>query len=164
MSKQILTGFGFFTGVSYPFQAIRILGQNRKLWKYLIIPILINFLAGITTYILLLNPSLKLFDTITNNVILWVDKVIDKLPEWSHFLVYIILFISFLLKAFLFILLLIIIGFIIVQFGSILGSPWYGKLSEQLEIFRTGKLEIIEVSIFQDIFRATKKTIVNSDS
>jgi CysZ protein len=154
MTRQILTGFGFFTGISYPFLAVKFLAENKKLWQYLIIPIIINFAVGITTYILLLKPSLKLFDSATNNIVIWVDKAIDKLPEWSNLLIYIIIFLSVLLKVTLFILLLIIIGFIITQFGSILGSPWYGKLSEQLEILRTGKLEIIELNIFHDIFRA----------
>ncbi|BAQ60274.1 sulfate transporter [Geminocystis sp. NIES-3708] len=154
MTRQILTGFGFFSGISYPFLAVKFLAVNKKLWKYLIIPIIINFAVGITTYILLLKPSLKLFDSVTNDIIIWIDKVIDKLPEWSNLLIYIIVFVSLLLKISLFILLLFIIGFIITQFGSILGSPWYGKLSEQLEILNTGKLEIIEINIFYDIFRA----------
>jgi CysZ protein len=154
MTRQIFTGFGFFTGISYPFLAIKFLAENKKLWLYLIIPIIINFAVGISTYILLLKPSLNLFDSLTNDIVIWVDKAIDKLPEWSNFLIYIIIFISLLLKVTLFILLLIIIGFIITQFGSILGAPWYGKLSEQLEILRTGKLEIIELNIFEDIFRA----------
>ncbi|BAQ66216.1 EI24 domain-containing protein [Geminocystis sp. NIES-3709] len=154
MIKQIFTGFGFFTGISYPFIAIKFLAQNKQLWQYLIIPIIINFSVGIATYLLLLNPSLDLFDSVTNDIVLWVDKAIDRLPEWSNFLVYIIIFFSLLLKALLFILLLILIGFVIVQFGSILGSPWYGKLSEKLEILYTGKLEVIEINIIQDIFRA----------
>jgi CysZ protein len=83
-----------------------------------------------------------------------VDKVIDRLPEWSNILITILIFISQIFKIILFLILLTIIGFIIVQFGSILGSPWYGKLSEQLEILYTGKLEIIELNILQDIFRA----------
>ncbi len=154
MVRQIVTGFGFFTGISYPFLAVKFLAENKKLWQYLIIPIIINFAVGITTYILLLKPSLKLFNIITNNIVIWVDKAIDKLPDWSNFVIYIIIFLSLLIKVILFILLLIIIGFIMTQFGSILGSPWYGKLSEQLEILRTGKLEIIEYNIFHDIFRA----------
>ncbi|MBL1211095.1 EI24 domain-containing protein [Geminocystis sp. GBBB08] len=154
MTRQILTGFGFFIGISYPFLAVKFLAENKKLWQYLIIPIIINFAVGVTTYILLLKPSLKLFDSITNELVIGADNAIDKLPEWSFFLIYIIIFFTTLLKVTLFILLLIVIGFIITQFGSILGSPWYGKLSEQLEILRTGKLEIIELNIFSDIFRA----------
>ena len=35
-----------------------------------------------------------------------------------------------------------------------LGAPWYGKLSEQIEKVRTGSVEIVEVSIVRDIGRA----------
>ena len=52
------------------------------------------------------------------------------------------------------IILLIATGFILTQFGVLLGAPWYGQLSEQLEKIRTGKVEIIEVSIVRDIGRA----------
>jgi CysZ protein len=42
----------------------------------------------------------------------------------------------------------------LLQFGTILGAPWYGKLSEKLEEFRLNKLEVIEVGLIQDIWRA----------
>ncbi|WP_017294795.1 EI24 domain-containing protein [Geminocystis herdmanii] len=154
MSNQIIKKFTFFTGIGYPLLAIKFIANHKQLWQYLIIPIIINIGVGITTYILLLNPSLNLFDTLTNNLIIWVDNAIDRLPEWSNILITILLFISQIFKIILFLILLTIIGFIIVQFGSILGAPWYGKLSEKLEILYTGKLEIIELNIIQDIFRA----------
>lgn len=154
MSKENLKKFTFFTGIGYPLLAIKFIANHKQLWQYLIIPIIINICVGISTYILLLNPSLKLFDSLTNNIIISVDKAIDRLPEWSNILIAILLFISQIFKVILFFILLIIIGFIIVQFGSILGSPWYGKLSEKLEILYTGKLEIVEVNIVQEIFRA----------
>jgi CysZ protein len=37
------------------------------------------------------------------------------------------------LQAILFVLLLVLIGFLLVRFGVVLGSPWYGELSERLE-------------------------------
>lgn len=154
MTNHIIKKFTFFTGIGYPLLAIKFIVNHKQLWQYLIIPILINICVGITTYILLLNPSLNLFDTFSNNIIISVDKIIDRLPEWSNILIAILLFISQTLKVILVIILLIIVGFIIVQFGSILGSPWYGKLSEKLEILYTGKLEIVEVNPIQDIWRA----------
>ncbi|MGI0481174.1 EI24 domain-containing protein [Geminocystis sp. CENA526] len=154
MSKENLKQFTFFTGIGYPLLAIKFIANHKQLWQYLIIPIIINICVGITTYIFLLNPSLKLFDSFTNNIIISVDNAINQLPEWSNILIAILLFISQILKVILFLILLIIIGFIIVQFGSIIGSPWYGKLSEKLEILYTGKLEIVEVNIIQEILRA----------
>jgi CysZ protein len=54
--------------------------------------------------------------------------------------------------------LLLIIGFLLVQFGVILGSPWYGQLSEQLELLRNGQLPAEAPmnlrSSFRDIQRA----------
>ena len=36
--------------------------------------------------------------------------------------------------------LLVAIGLLLVQFGTILGAPWYGQLSERIEELRTGQL------------------------
>jgi CysZ protein len=51
-----------------------------------------------------------------------------------------------------------VIGFLLLQFGGILGAPWYGQLSEKLEELRTGKPAVLPpnslTSIFQDIRRA----------
>jgi CysZ protein len=44
-----------------------------------------------------------------------------------------------LLRLLLVIALLLGVGFVLVRFGVVLGSPWYGKLSEQLEILRIGR-------------------------
>ncbi len=52
------------------------------------------------------------------------------------------------------VLLLVITGFIFLQFGVLLGAPWYGKLSEELEKIRTGKLTYVEVGLTRDIGRA----------
>jgi len=154
MSKSILTGFGFFSGVFYPFLAIKILWQNKNLWQYLIIPILINIIVGIVTYILFLEPSVKFYDNFANNLIIQVDQLIYNLPQWLEFLTYIIGTIALLFKGLIFVILLIIIGFIILQFGGILGSPFYGKLSEKIEILKKGNLEIIEVNFIREILRA----------
>ncbi|MFM2311246.1 MAG: hypothetical protein RLZZ04_522, partial [Cyanobacteriota bacterium] len=49
---------------------------------------------------------------------------------------------------------LIATGFLLTQFGVLLGAPWYGQLSEQLEKHRTGKVELIELNIVSDLGRA----------
>lgn len=154
MVRSILTGFGFFSGFFYPFVAIKMLWQNKNLWQYLIKPIIINIIVGIVTYILLLNPSLKVYDNFANNLIIRVDQLIDNLPQWLEFLTAIIGAIAILFKGLIFVILLIIIGFIILQFGGILGSPFYGKLSEKIEIFKKGNLEIIEINFLREIWRS----------
>jgi CysZ protein len=44
------------------------------------------------------------------------------------------------LRLLLVLVLLLVTGFILLQFGVLLGSPWYGKLSEELELLKLGKL------------------------
>ncbi len=154
MSRSIFTGFGFFSGIFYPFLALKMLWQNKTLWQYLIIPIFINIIVGIVSYLLLLDPGIKFYDNFANNLIIRVDQLIDNLPQWLEFLTYIIGAIALFLKGLIFVILLVIIGFIILQFGGLLGSPFYGKLSEKIEILKKGNLEIIEINFFQEIFRA----------
>ncbi|MEO1299972.1 MAG: EI24 domain-containing protein, partial [Cyanobacteria bacterium J06636_16] len=52
----------------------------------------------------------------------------------------------------------IVLGFVLLQFGSILGSPFYGQLSEKLEALRTGSTASPETmgggAILRDIWRA----------
>lgn len=154
MNKSIWTGFGFFSGASYPFRAIHMLWNNRNLWQYLIIPILINLIVGISAYILLLRPSLSLFNQVTSSLLVTIENYLNTLPQWLSFLIYVVSFLTVVTKALLFVLIFIVLGLVITQFGSILGAPWYGKLSEKLEIIKTNKLEIIELNIFHDIGRA----------
>ena len=154
MKKSIWTGFGFFSGVSYPFKAVNLLLSNRKLWSYLVLPIIINILVGIGTYILLLKPSLNWFNQVTFSLLITVENYLNSLPQWLSFLIYIVGFLTLLTRVLLFILIFMVIGFVITQFGSILGAPWYGKLSENIEILRTDKLEIIELNVLHDISRA----------
>ena len=70
------------------------------------------------------------------------------------FLNYIALGLIATLRLVLIIILLIATGFLLTQFGVLLGAPWYGQLSEQLEKLRTGKVEIIELNIVSDFGRA----------
>jgi CysZ protein len=61
------------------------------------------------------------------------------------------------LRLILVILLLLVTGFIFLQFGVLLGAPWYGKLSEELELLKLGKLPPMESSLgstLRDVGRA----------
>jgi CysZ protein len=84
----------------------------------------------------------------------WLDTLITKLPAWLSFLEYLIIGLGFLLRLLLVVGLLLLTGFLLMQFGVLLGSPWYGQLSEQLEELRTGQLQVVEVGIVRDISRA----------
>jgi CysZ protein len=84
----------------------------------------------------------------------WVDSLIANLPRWLGILDYLIIGVGWLLRLLLVVGLLLLTGFLLVQFGVLLGAPWYGQLSEQLEELCTGQLYIVEVGIVRDIGRA----------
>jgi CysZ protein len=58
------------------------------------------------------------------------------------------------LRILLVMILLLLTGFILLQFGVLLGAPWYGKLSEELEQLQTGQLQIIQINPVREIWRA----------
>lgn len=111
---------GAIAGVTYPFRALMVLKRSPQLRKYVVVPILVNLVVGATLYAGLLYAGFQ-----------GIDGAIANLPEWAMFL-------SWLLRLLLVFLLLLGTGFLLLQFGVILGSPWYGKLSEELERLRTG--------------------------
>jgi CysZ protein len=81
-----------------------------------------------------------------------------SLPDWAVSIAN-ALGASFLwiLRLFLVLLLLLVTGFIFLQFGVLLGAPWYGKLSEELELLKLGKLPPLESNLgstVRDVGRA----------
>ena len=151
---RILSGFGLLTGATYPFRALATFQRNPKLWKYIAIPILVNLVVAIALYSGLLFFGFNIVENVTLDVSGWLDNVIANLPAWLSFLEYTTVGLFFILRLLLVVVLLVATGFLLTQFGVLLGAPWYGQLSEQLEKVCTGKVEIIEVSIFKDIGRA----------
>jgi CysZ protein len=107
-------------GAVYPFRALGVLRRSRSLWKYVIIPLLVNIVVGITLYAGLLWAGLR-----------GIDNLLLGLPEWA-------MVFEILLQVVLVVLLLIVIGFVLLQFGVVLGAPWYGQLAEHLEQLYTG--------------------------
>ncbi len=152
--KQILEGFGLFAGASYPIRTLKFLANQPRLWQYLIIPILLNLIIGIIIYIVLLLPSWEIIQGVIINLSAWIDRSIADLPSWLAILEYLVMIVGWLVKTIILFTLFVIIGFIIAQFGGILGAPWYGKLSEEIEKIKTNQVEIIEVNIIIDIWRA----------
>ncbi|HEY9814885.1 MAG TPA: EI24 domain-containing protein [Candidatus Obscuribacterales bacterium] len=130
---------GLVAGFSYPLRAIAFLQQTPRLAWYVLIPIIINVIVGGTFYTWALSAGFN-----------GIDGLMAGLPDWARFL-------ELLLRGLLAIILLIATGLLLLQFGGILGSPLYGRLSEELEILRTGhKPEDVPGigSIVRDIWRA----------
>jgi CysZ protein len=74
-----------------------------------------------------------------------------QLPDWGSAVV------LWLVHAVLVVILLLVTGYILLQFGVLLGSPWYGKLSEELEMLKLGQLPPMQASLgstVQDLGRA----------
>lgn len=110
----------FFSGAAYPFRALALLRRHPALVKYIAFPILLNILIGATIYAGSLLAGFRA-----------IEQLLTTLPEWAAF-------IGWLLRGLLFILLLIVTGYLLVRFGVVLGSPFYGRLSERLEELRNG--------------------------
>jgi CysZ protein len=152
--RKAIGGFGLLAGATYPFRSLAVFRRTPRLWGYVAIPILVNFVVGVALYAGLVFFGLESVEGLIVNLSHWLDALIAKLPAWLSFLEYLIIGVGFLLRLLLVVGLLLVIGFLFVQFGVLLGSPWYGKLSEQLEEVRTGQLQVVEVGIVQDISRA----------
>ncbi|HAA28391.1 MAG TPA: hypothetical protein DCE56_12775 [Cyanobacteria bacterium UBA8553] len=152
--RKALDRFGLVAGATYPFRALAVFRRTPHLWGYVTIPILVNVVVGIALYAGLLFFG---WDSVNDLIVYlsnWLNNLIVNLPTWLGILKYLIIGIGFLLHWLLVVVLLLIIGFLLVQFGVLLGAPWYGKLSEQLEEVRTGQLQVVEVGIVRDISRA----------
>jgi CysZ protein len=167
MSKQLNSNparaainapIGLLAGFTYPVRAFTLLWQTPKLWGYVLVPVALNFIIGLALYLGLLFPSLEGIDVLVADLSARFNALIASLPAWLSFLAFLTIGFGWLLRILLVAGLLLIIGFLLVQFGVILGSPWYGQLSQQLELLRNGQLPAEEPmslsSIFQDIKRA----------
>ena len=150
----VLGGFGTLAGATYPLKALVIFIKNPQLIKYILIPILVNIIVAIALYSGLLFFGLQLVNEVQGDVTLWLDKLIADLPQWLGFLTYLASGSILVIRALLIVVLLIATGFLLTQFGVLLGAPWYGQLSEQLEKLRTGRVELIELNIVSDLGRA----------
>lgn len=152
--RRAISGFGFLAGVSYPFRTLAVFRRMPHLWGYLVTPILVNFILGIFVYAGLLFFGWQITQNGLEKLADWLDNLITSLPSRLGILEYLLIPVGFLLHFLLIFVLLILTGFLLAQFGVLLGAPWYGKLSEQLEKTRTGQVEIVEVGIIRDIWRA----------
>ncbi len=114
-----------FVGGMYPFRALSLLRRTPRLWRNIWIPLVVNAVVGVTVYVGLLLAGLR-----------GIDAFVAWLPAWAAFL-------GVLLRVLLIIMLLIAVGFLLLQFGVVLGSPWYSRLSEQIEQMMAGEVPLI---------------------
>lgn len=206
------------SGATYPFKALWLLLKMPRLRRYVLIPVLINLLLGITVYVGLLFLGLGAIDALFASLPAWTAEVshdvsdlatslprpmlptwhlsaptwlpnlsnwylpnwLPRLPDWhlslpawtirlpnwlptwnihlpdwvSNLPEWGFAFFVWLLRLLLIAVLFLITGFVFLQFGVLLGAPWYGKLSEEIERLRTGEAFLIEVSPVVDISRA----------
>ncbi len=152
--QKILGGFGTIDGATYPFKALVAFIKNPHLIKYIAIPILVNIVVAIALYSGLLYFGWQIVDGVQGDISTWINQWIASLPQWLEFLTYLTSGLIFIIRFFLIVMLLIATGFVLTQFGVLLGAPWYGQLSEQLEKYRTGKVELIELDLVSDLTRA----------
>lgn len=110
------------SGLAYPFRALALLWRTPRLWGYVLVPVVVNILVGATLYAALLLAGLRA-----------IDATVAGLPAWAALF-------GVLLRVLLVLALLIATGFVLVRFGVVLGSPWYTRLSDQLELIRRGVL------------------------
>lgn len=112
----------FVAGLAYPFRAFGLLARTPHLWRYVLVPILVNIVVGVTLYAGLLFGGLRA-----------IDGLVGGLPAWAAVL-------GALLRVLLVVGLLLATGFVLVRFGVVLGAPWYAQLSAQIELQQTGRL------------------------
>lgn len=151
---KILGGFGTLDGATYPIKALIAFIKKPQLLQYIVMPILVNILVAIALYSGLLYFGWQIVDGVQGDIITWIDQWIASLPQWLEFLTYLASGLIVIIRFLLVIILLIATGFVLTQFGVLLGAPWYGQLSEQLEKYRTGKVELIELDLVSDLSRA----------
>lgn len=127
----------FLDGLRFPLRAIRFIGSQPMLWRYIVIPIALNMLIGFVLYTTLLWVGFQAIE------VLLVDW-----PKWIAWFVRVLLIIA----------LFIGLGYMLVRFGVVIGSPFYSRLSELIEEQLRGVARTTSptspASIAYDLFRA----------
>ena len=105
----------FLDGALRPLRALGFIRRHRELWPSILWPLLLNVVVGVLLYGALLWAGLAQIDRISADP----NGPLAAL-EW-------------LLRAVLVVALLVVIGFLLVRFGVILGAPFYAQLAERIE-------------------------------
>jgi CysZ protein len=145
---------GLISGGTYPLRALKLFISKPTLLSYMVFPLLLNIVLGVGLYLGIFMPSWQWINSELGGFSVFLNQWVATLPNWLGFLDEVGAGLGWLLRAILSIGLFLIIGLLFAQFGTLLGAPWYGKLSERIEQIQTNQLEVIEVGLFQDILRA----------
>jgi len=152
---------GVFAGATYPLQALLFIRKNPQLWSCVVLPILVNLVIGAALYAGLLLPGWRGIDRWASGVPIGLAQWVSSLPPWaSQLLTWLptgATFLDDVLRFLMAIALFVLTGLLLVQFGAILGAPWYGNLAEQTERLRRGQVPVGAPSFsraLQDIWRA----------
>lgn len=148
-------------GVTYPLEAVLLLLRSPRLLSLVIMPIGVNTVLGVLLYIGVLVPGWQFISQLSTGLPAGTAAWIAALPPWlSQVLGWVPAGVGFLdniLQGILAIALFIILGLLLVQFGAIVGAPWYGNLAEQVERHRMGQLPTDTMSLgraLRDVGRA----------
>jgi CysZ protein len=145
---------GLITGGTYAFRALALFLSKPTLLTYLIFPLLLNLLLGIGLYIGIFTPSWQWINSEINQFDVFLIQWVARLPSWLGFLDEVGSGLGWVVRILLSLGLFLVIGILLAQFGTLLGAPWYGKLSEKIEQIQTHQLEIIEISPLAEVGRA----------
>jgi CysZ protein len=145
---------GLITGGTYAFRALALFVRKPALLTYLIFPLLLNILLGVGLYLGIFTPSWQWINTELNQFDQFLSQWVVSLPSWLGFLDEVGVGLGWGLRILLSLGLFLLIGILLAQFGTLLGAPWYGKLSEKIEQIQTHQVEIIEISPVQEVWRA----------
>ena len=136
-------------GFTYPLRAVGVLWEYPTLRPYVIAPVILNVFLGITLYAASVWGGLRLIDHWMAHLADWVE------PTWLDTGLQIL---APIIQGVLVLIMFLLTGLLLLQFGVILGSPFYGQLSEKLESLRIGQLPpaapLTLGSILRDIRRA----------
>jgi len=120
----------FFKGLSYNLEGFRYFFANPKLWKYVLVPTLINFLA----LIILVTLYVSYF----NDIFLLLTKPLSGLdilePQnfWGHFFDGTLWIVRQLFKLLVFLVSLILIFVVVFLISSVINAPFYEAMSEKI--------------------------------
>lgn len=140
MARNTAVIGGFVAGASSPLRALALLRTQPGLWRYLLMPVLVNIVVFALLTVALFVPGLAL-----------IDRLLAGLPQS-------LAFVEWLLRLLLLLALLLINGFLLAQFGVALGAPWYSDLSARVEQLATGiappESRLTVLTVLRDIGRA----------
>ena len=154
IKNKVLSGWGFFTGLGYPLRTFKLLRQNPQLLTYIIIPLMINIILGSLLYWEFWHLSNGSVEALRLYGKQWLDQVTQQIPQIIPYILPFLKGLFWLTIWFWRFILLIFTGFLLSQVGVLMGSPWYGQISEKLEKQLLGKLSIQDVGLLTDIQRA----------